>query len=70
MKYYFCELSQWFNLEPALQTNGETESDVKAVIKKLRKNAPKRDGGEKMIWLMRLMLIKIWSCIVGIIFTA
>ena len=46
-KYYFCELSQRFNLEPALQINGVTESDVKEATKKLLKNAPKRKGGEK-----------------------
>ena len=44
---YFCQLSQWFNLEPALQTNSVTESDVKDVIKKILKNAPKWKGGEK-----------------------
>ena len=42
-------MSEQFNLEPALQTNGATESDVKEVIKKLLRNVPKRKGGEKMI---------------------
>ena len=46
-KYYFCELAQWFNLEPVLQTNGVSVSDVKELIKKLLKNASKWKGGEK-----------------------
>ena len=48
--YYFCELSQLFNLEAALQTNGVTESDVKEVIKKQIENAPKRKDDEKHKW--------------------
>ena len=56
-----------------MQTNGETESNVKEIIKKQLENSPKRKGGEKirmmqMIGLIQPMLIKIWSCIVGIIF--
>ena len=43
----FFELSQWFNLEHALQTNGVTKSDATEVTKKLLKNASKRKGGEK-----------------------
>ena len=46
-KYYFLELPDWFNLEPALQTNGVTKIGVKEVIKELLKNALKRKGGEK-----------------------
>ena len=38
---------QWFNLEAALQPNGETESDEKKVNKKLLENALKRKDGEK-----------------------
>ena len=61
-KYSFCELSQLFNLEAALQTNGVTKNDVKEVIKKQFENAPKRKDNEKtqmtqMIGLIRLMLI-------------
>ena len=33
-KKYFYELSRWFNLDVAFQTNGVTESNVKEVIKK------------------------------------
>ena len=44
---YFYELSQCFNLEVALQTNGITESDVKEAIKKLIENAPKQIDGKK-----------------------
>ena len=40
-------MSRWFNLEPALQSNGVIESDVKEVIKNLLKKAPKRKSGEK-----------------------
>ena len=46
-KYYFCELSQRFNLEAALQTNGVPESDVKEVTKKLLENVPIRIDGAK-----------------------
>ena len=46
-RYYFSELSQLFDLEAVLQTNGVTESDVKEVIKKPFENAPKRKGDEK-----------------------
>ena len=61
-QYSFCELSQLFNLEAALQTNGVTENDVKEDIKKQFENAPKRKVNEKtqmtqMIGLIRLMLI-------------
>ena len=60
------------NLQAALQTNDITESDVKEVINKQLENAPTWKSGEKnvmqMIGLKRPMLIKIWSCIVGIIF--
>ena len=57
----FCEMSQWFNLENALQTNGVTESDMKEVIKKQSENAPKWKDDEKtqmmqMIGLIRWML--------------
>ena len=56
-----------------MQTNGVTESDVKKVIKKQLENAPKRKGGGKtqmiqLIGLIQPVLIKIWYCIVGIIF--
>ena len=56
-----------------LQTNSGTKSDLKEVIKKQLENAPKRIGREKtqmmqMIGLKRPMLIKIWNCIMGIIF--
>ena len=56
-----------------MQTNGVTESDVKEVIKKQLENAPKRKGGGKtqmiqLIGLIQPLLIKIWNCIVGIIF--
>ena len=34
-------------IKPALQTNRVTESNVKDVIKKILKNAPKWKGGEK-----------------------
>ena len=40
-------MSQWFNIEAALQTNGVTKSDVKEVIKKLLENAHQWKGGEK-----------------------
>ena len=57
----------------ALQTNGVNENDVKEVIKKQLENAPERIGRKKtqimqMMGLMRPMLIKIWNCIVGMIF--
>ena len=57
----------------ALQTNDVNENDVKEVIKKLLENAPERIGRKKtqimqMMGLMRPMLIKIWNCIVGMIF--
>ena len=62
---------QLLNLEAALQTDSVTESDIKEVIKKQLKDAPKRKVVKKtkMIKkrLMRPMLIKI--CIVGVIFT-
>ena len=64
----------WFSLEAVLQANGVTGSELKEVIKKQLENAPKkRKGGEKtqMIKNDRIntpMLIKIWNCIVGIIF--
>ena len=56
-----------------MQTNGVTESDVKEVIKKQLENAPKCKGGGKtqmiqLIGLIQPLLIKIWNCIVGIIF--
>ena len=35
------------HLEPALQTNGVTESYMKEVVKKLLKKALKQKGGEK-----------------------
>ena len=46
---------------------------MKELIKKQLENAPKRKCGEKMemiqiTGLIRPMLIKIWNCIVGIIF--
>ena len=44
---YFCELSQCFHLEAALQTNGVTESDVEGVTKEQLEKALKRKGGEK-----------------------
>ena len=70
---YFYELSQCFNLEVALQTNGITESDVKEAIKKLIENAPKQIDGKKtqmmkIIGWIRPMLTEIWKCIVRIIF--
>ena len=34
-------MSQWFNLEAALQTNGATKNDVKEVIKKNNKKKQK-----------------------------
>ena len=40
-------MSQWFNLEAALQTTGVTESYVKEAIKKQFDNAPKRKDDEK-----------------------
>ena len=40
-------MSQWFNLEAALQTNAVTESDVKEIIIKQFENAPKRKDDEK-----------------------
>ena len=40
-------MSQWFNLEAALQTNGVNESDMKGVIKKQFQNTPKRKYDEK-----------------------
>ena len=54
-------LSQWFNLETALQCNGVTKSDVKEVIEKQFENAPKSKDDEKikmtqMIGLTRPML--------------
>ena len=57
-------------------TNGVIKEDLKEVIKKLLKNANKRKEMLKkkqmmqMIGLIRPMLIKFWSCIVGIIFMA
>ena len=59
-----------------LTTNGVIKEDLKEVIKKLLKNANKRKDMLKkkqmmqMIGLIRPMLIKFWSCIVGIIFMA
>ena len=59
-----------------LTTNGVIKEDLKEVIKKLLKNANKRKEMLKkkqmmqMIGLIRPMLIKFWSCIVGIIFMA
>ena len=55
-------------LEAAGQTNGVSESDVKELIKKQLKNAPKTKKAKKtqmiqMIGLIRPMLIKIWNCI-------
>ena len=53
-----------------------TENDVKEVIKRLHENAPKRKGGEtkiqmiQMIGLIRPIWIKIWNCIVEMIFVA
>ena len=46
---------------------------MKEVIKKQLENAPKRKGGGKtqmiqLIGLIQPLLIKIWNCIVGIIF--
>ena len=38
---------QLFNLEAALQTDSVTESDIKEVVKKQLKDAPKRKGDEK-----------------------
>ena len=60
-KYYFCEMSRWFNLEAALQTSGVTESDVKEVIKKQFEDALESKDNEKiqitqMIELIRSML--------------
>ena len=57
------------------ETNGGTRSDVKDVIKKLPENARKQKCSEKtkmmqMIGLIQAMLIKIWNCIMGIIFMA
>ena len=54
-------MSQWFNLEAALQTNGVIEGDMKEVNKKQFKNAPKRKDDEKtqmtqMIGLIRPVL--------------
>ena len=54
-------MSQWFNLEAALKTNGVTESDVKEIIIKQFENAPKRKDYEKtqmtqMIGLIRTTL--------------
>ena len=55
-----------------MKTNDVT--DVKEVMKKQFENVPKRKDAEKkmqmmqMIGLIRLMLIKIWNCIVGINF--
>ena len=54
-------MSQWFNSEAALQTNGVNESDVKGVIKKQFQNTPKRKYDEKtqmtqMIGLIRSIL--------------
>ena len=52
---------------------GVTENDVKEVIKRLLENAPKRKGGEtkiQMIGLIRPIWIKIWNCIVEMIFVA
>ena len=54
-------MSQWFNLEAALQINGVNESNVKEVIKKQFENTPKRKDDEKtqmmqMIGLIRSML--------------
>ena len=59
-------MSQWFNLEAALETNGVTKSDVKEVIKKQFEKALKRKDDEKtqmmqMIRLIRPMLT--FSCI-------
>ena len=57
-----------------LQTNGVTKSNVKEVIKKLLENAPKRKSGEKKTQMMQLIgliapiLIKIWNCVMGIMF--
>ena len=59
-----------------LTTNGVIKEDLKEVIKKLLKNANKRKEMLKkkqmmqMIGLIRPMLIKFWSCIMGIIFMA
>ena len=61
------------NLEAALQTDCVTGSDIKEVVKKQLKDAPKRKGGEKnendqdrtnttnVNWNL--------NCIVGVIFT-
>ena len=54
-------MSQLFNLEAALQTNGITESDMKEVIKKQFQNALKCKDDEKtqmaqMIGLIRSIL--------------
>ena len=42
-------MSQWFNLESALQTNGVIEGGVKEVIKEQLENAPKVKDDEKII---------------------
>ena len=51
-------MSQWFNLEAALQTNVATESDVKEVIKKHFENAPKRKDDEKTKMTQMVRLIR------------
>ena len=51
-------MSQWFNLEAALETNGVTKSDVKEVIIKQFENAPKRKDDEKSTITQMIGLIR------------
>ena len=51
-------MSQWFNLEVALETNGVTKSDVKEVIIKQFENAPKRKDDEKSTITQMIGLIR------------
>ena len=51
-------MSQWFNLEAALETNGVTKSDVKEVIIKQFESAPKRKDDEKSTITQMIGLIR------------
>ena len=51
-------MSQWFNLEAALETNGVTKSDVKEVIIKQFESAPKRKDDEKSTITQMVGLIR------------
>ena len=45
-QYYCSLLYLWFNVKVVLYTNRATDSDVKKIVLKHLKDAPKRKGGE------------------------